>query len=184
MGQGTLPVSAPVLISERYRELNREAHEDPHYGHAARYHGSLVQAVIRATRAGSLLDYGAGKQLLRDYITVSDYRAYDPAVLAISIPPEPADVVYCGDVMEHVEPEYSDAVLADVVRLARKAAIFVICLEVGSRILSDGIPAHRNVRGRKYWRRRIEAFGRTVEYQPVATKKELRIVVYPDRRRG
>lgn len=152
------------MISDEYRRLNAVAHLDPAYGTAARAHASLVQEVIDFYGAASLLDYGAGKQVLRDLVTVGEYRAYDPAIPEIAAPPEPADVVYCGDVMEHVEPEYTHAVLADVVSLARRAALFVISRKDGSRVLSDGSPAHRNVQPRIYWYRRLKSLGRLIRF--------------------
>ena len=155
VGGGALPV-----ISDSYRRLNAIAHRDPAYGTAARAHAPLVQAVIDQCGATSLLDYGAGKQVLRDLVTVDEYRAYDPAIPEIADAPDPADVVYCGDVMEHVEPEHTNAVLADVVRLARTAAVFVISTKPASRLLDDGSTAHRNVQPRIYWYRRLKGLGR------------------------
>lgn len=168
-----------AMISERYRALNREAHSDPSYGTAASLHVDLVQSVLDATGATSLLDYGCGKQVLKGLVQVAEYRGYDPALAGLDAPPAPADVVYCGDVMEHVEPEYTDAVLADVVRLAHKAAVFVICCEGGQRILGDGLPAHRNVRPADFWRTKLEAFGVLEEHAGIARKREVRIVVWP-----
>lgn len=150
------------MISDEYRRLNAEAHLDPAYGTAARAHAPIVQELVDYYGAASLLDYGAGKQVLRDLVDVGEYRAYDPAISEIAAPPDPADVVYCGDVMEHVEPEHTHAVLADVVRLARVAALFVISTRDGSRMLADGSPAHRNVQPRIYWFRRLKGLGRLI----------------------
>lgn len=167
-----------MLISDEYRELNRIEHLDPNYGIAAASQGPLVQKIIRRARAKTLLDYGCGKQSLRKVIRGVQYRAYDPAIPGLDEMPEPADVVYCGDVMEHVEPEYTDAVIEHVVGLAHKAAIFVICCEHGRRILGDGKPAHRNVHPPEYWRKKLLKYGRLDEYPGTSKKREIRLVVW------
>lgn len=166
------------LISERYRKLNRIAHSDPAYGTTGHMHAQLVQSVIDRSGAVTLLDYGCGKQTLRDAVAGVEYRGYDPALPGLDAPPDAADAVYCGDVMEHVEPEFTDNVLADVVRLANKAAVFVICCAPGARILGDGKPAHRNVHPAEYWRAKLAALGTLEEHTGIAKKPEVRIVVW------
>ena len=166
------------LISEEYRRLNREAHADPRYGTTGHMHADLVQSVIDRAGAKTLLDYGCGKQTLRGALSGAEYRGYDPALPGLDGHPEAADVVYCGDVMEHVETDCTDAVLGDVVRLAEKAAVFVICCAPGARILGDGKPAHRNVHPAGFWRDRLERLGRLEEHPGIAKKPEVRIVVW------
>lgn len=166
------------MITDAYRRLNRLAHEDPKYGRAARLHGALVQSVINRTKAKTLLDYGCGKQALRDVIQKVVYAGYDPALPGLDARPSTADVVYCGDVMEHVEPEFVEAVLADVVGLARKAAVFVISCAEGNRRLPDGSLAHRSVHPPEWWRAKLEPFGRLEEHRGIATQPEYRVVVW------
>lgn len=166
------------MISDKYRRLNREAHKDPAYGTTAHIHAPFLQGILDRAQAETLLDYGCGKQTLRAAVTGVDYRGYDPALPGLDAPPEPADAVYCGDVMEHVEPEFTDAVLADVIRLAVKVAVFVICCAPGARVLGDGKPAHRNVHQAEYWRTKLAAFGRMEEVPGIAKKPEVRIAVW------
>lgn len=169
-----------MLISEAYRRLNREAHKDPRYGTAGKMHAPLVQMVIDRAKAATLLDYGCGKQTIREHLEGVEYRGYDPALPGLDAPPEPADVVYCGDVMEHVEPEFTDAVLEDVMRLAQVAAVFVICCAPGNRLLGDGKPAHRNVLPPKAWREKLARFGRLDYFPGIASKPEIRVVVWKE----
>ena len=169
-----------AVISEEYRRLNAQAHQDPAYGTAAKLHAALVQEAIDRTGAKTLLDYGCGKGALQALVSGVEYRGYDPCIPGLDAAPEPADVVYCGDVMEHVEPEFVNAVLADVNRLARVAAIFVICCAKGNRSLADGSPAHRSVHRPDWWRHKLKKFGRQEEHPPIATKPEVRIIVWKD----
>lgn len=166
------------MITEQYRKLNSLAHKDPTYGTAARFHGDLVQSVIDRTKARTILDYGCGKQALRKVIRDVEYSGYDPAIRGLDSPPLIADVVYCGDVMEHVEPEFVDDVLVDVLRLARHAAVFVISCAPGNRRLPDGSAAHRSVHAPEWWRMKLEAFGRLEEHPGIASQPELRVVVW------
>lgn len=167
-----------AMITDEYRRLNRLAHEDPAYGTTAHIHAELVQSVIDRTGAVDLLDYGCGKQTLRGAVSGVEYRGYDPALPGLDARPEAADVAYCGDVMEHVEEQFTDAILADVVGLARKAAIFVICCAPGARKLADGKPAHRNVHPADYWRAKLAALGTLDEHPGIARKPEVRIIVW------
>jgi len=167
-----------AVITEQYRRLNALAHRDPRYGTAARFHGDLVQSVIDRTKARTLLDYGCGKQALRKVVQGVEYSGYDPAMQGLDSPPESADVVYCGDVMEHVEPEFVDDVLADVIRLAHRAAVFVISCAPGNRRLPDGSPAHRSVHSPDWWRRKLDPFGKLEEHPGIASQPELRVVVW------
>ncbi|WP_202844800.1 hypothetical protein [Luteimonas saliphila] len=141
-------------------------------------HADLVQSVIDRSGARALLDYGCGKQTLSGALSGVEYRGYDPALPGLDGPPAPADVVYCGDVMEHVEEQFTDAVLADVASMAGKAAIFTICCAEGNRILGDGKPAHRNVHPVEFWRGKLSAYGRLEEHEGIASKPEYRVVVW------
>ena len=166
------------MISDEYRRLNREAHKDPAYGTTGHIHAAFLQSVIDRAGAATLLDYGCGKRTLERAVTGVEYQGYDPALPGLDAPPEPADAVYCGDVMEHVEPEFTDAVLDDVIRLAARVAVFVICCAPGARKLGDGKPAHRNVHPAEYWRAKLAAYGRLEEVPGIAKKPEVRISVW------
>lgn len=105
-----------------------------------------------------VLDYGCGggglKKAMEAHfpslpnVWVSEY---DPAVPGFDSEPSPAEVVFCGDVMEHVEPECVDAVLAHIHSLTKSVAIFVIDLNLAAKTLPDGRNAHLTIRGRDWW---------------------------------
>ena len=134
------------LISDFYRELNRELH-----GRIARYGANggkwaeTVRQIYKKTKSKSILDYGAGKQSLARELSKYDIRSYDPAVPGIDHLPEPADLVCCLDVIEHVEPECTDAVISHIRSLALKAIFVVIACKASSKILTVGRDAHINV---------------------------------------
>ena len=51
----------PSLISEEYRRMQQQLHENPGYGVASIGYAPLVAEVVEATGATELLDYGAGR---------------------------------------------------------------------------------------------------------------------------
>src|SRR5688572_33245547 len=66
---------------------------------------ALVHIVVN-TGFSSVLDYGCGKgTLAAELENAVPVAEYDPAIEGKDGPPEPADLVACLDVLEHVEPE-------------------------------------------------------------------------------
>lgn len=80
-----------------------------------------------------------------------DIVNYDPAIPEYSQAPEPEDLVVCTDVLEHVEPEYTDAVLDDLKRCAKKYLYVTICVVPAMKSLPDGRNAHINLRTPSEW---------------------------------
>jgi 2-polyprenyl-3-methyl-5-hydroxy-6-metoxy-1,4-benzoquinol methylase len=147
-------------ISEEYRELNRRLHADkPRYG--ANGHKALgtVMNVLRAIGGGEVLDYGAGKGTLGTALNANGVvvHEYDPAIKGKDAPPEPADVVYCGDVAEHVEPEYLDAFLDELRRVTKKVLILTVATRPAVKTLADGRNAHLIVEPVEWWLPKITA---------------------------
>jgi len=54
-------MSEATLISEEYRKMQQQLHENPKYGVASVQFAPMVAQVIDATGVTELLDYGAGK---------------------------------------------------------------------------------------------------------------------------
>lgn len=143
-----------MLISPEYAALNREMHATkPQYGTSANRWALQVNGLAHHVRAESVLDYGAGKGALKAALGATGYemREYDPAIEGLDTSPEPADVVVCLDVLEHIEPEYIDNVLDDLKRLARKAVMLVISTVPAQKTLPDGRNPHLIVEPPKWW---------------------------------
>jgi hypothetical protein len=49
-------------ISEEYRKLQQELHENPNYGIASTHFAPIVSEIIKVFKINSLTDYGAGKK--------------------------------------------------------------------------------------------------------------------------
>lgn len=151
-----------MLISNEYRELNRKLHQDmPHYGVSGGRYVDVVRPLAEWGRL-SICDFGCGKCMLSKALGPA-YRVtnYDPCIEGLDTPPDPHDVVVCTDVMEHVEPDCVDNVLAYIRRLALTKAFFVISVVPAQKVLADGRNAHISMRPFPWWLDRIEAAGFT-----------------------
>lgn len=142
-------------ISAGYLALQQELHKKPKYGVASLAYAPTVKRLIDQIGPNSLSDYGAGKQNLKkalDEMGVSgiDNRPYDPAFPEYG-EPQPADLVCCIDVLEHVEPEYVDAVLDDLRAITINCGFFSIATGPAVKKLADGRNAHLIQKPSSWW---------------------------------
>lgn len=147
-----------MLISEEYKALQVKAHQDkPDWGRASVANAGNIAEFCRVYGAKELLDYGCGKQRLRDALVPYNIKVtgYDPGIPGLDSPPEPHDFVACIDVLEHIEPEFINNVLNDLRRVTKKAGIFTISTVPASTILADGTNAHRIIEGPGWWLKRL-----------------------------
>ena len=91
-----------------------------------------------------------------------DYRPYDPAYPEYGAP-QPADLVTCIDVLEHVEPECLDAVLKELTRITVRLGFFTVHTGPAMKFLSDGRNAHLIQWPLNWWVDRLSQHF-TVEY--------------------
>jgi len=143
-----------AVISEAYREEQQNLHKNPSYGSASIMYAPMVSDVINTFKATDVLDYGAGKGRLSQNLTVDHdikITMYDPAIPQFSEIPEPHELVVCIDVLEHIEPEYLDAVLDDLQRLTKRIGIFTIHTGPAIKVLSDGRNAHLTQESPDWW---------------------------------
>lgn len=140
-------MSDAVLITEEYRKMQQQLHQNPNYGVASVQFAPLVAEIIKAAGARELLDYGAGKGrlgvALKDYVQHPlTIHHYDPAIPEWSAPPQPCGFVACIDVLEHIEPALLDNVLDDLRRVTSDVGVFTVHTKPAVKILPDGRNAH------------------------------------------
>lgn len=122
-----------------------------------------IERLIAETDAESVLDYGSGiARSLERHLMVPTV-SYDPAILEIAAPPEPADIVVCNHTMEHVELECVNDVLQHLKSLTKKVLYLAISLKPSTKVLMDGTPWHSTVLSRSDWHTRCEAVFGTFE---------------------
>lgn len=176
------------LISPEYLKLQRRLHADPRgYGGRGSKWAGIVLQVAADYDCGSILDYGCGQgsliQTLRPMAPGLRLTEYDPAVPGKDNLPTFADLVVCTDVLEHIEPDRLDAVLAHLRGLARKALWVVISTKTSNKILADGRNAHLIVQSFKWWKPRLRAAGFVIKPPPTVCRapleKEWAVVLLP-----
>lgn len=149
-----------MLISPEYLAEQKALHARGNYGTASLKFGQLVSNIIRKTGAQTLLDYGCGSmQNLRKVLSEPiDYRGYEPAVPEYAATPEGADLVVCIDVLEHIEPNCLDDVLADLRRCTEAFGFFTVHTGPAMKTLSDGRNAHLIQQPLEWWLPKFHAF--------------------------
>lgn len=151
-----------MLISRAYLKEQRRMHQNERYGAASKKFAPQVASLIKARNPKSILDYGAGKCALRDALgktlTGRRFFEYDPGVKAISASPQRQfDMVCCIDVLEHVEPDCLNDVMADIRRLTKRLAVLTIHTGPAGKTLSDGRNAHLIQEPMSWWQEKLGA---------------------------
>ena len=152
-------------ISPAYRQMQRELHARPNgYGGKGHKWAPTVARLVAEHGYTSVLDYGCGQGALMAALrgmvpSVVRLEDYDPAIAGKDGHPGFADLVTCTDVLEHIEPDRLDAVLAHLRLLARKAVFFVVALDPANKTLSDGRNAHLIQESPDWWQACLVAAG-------------------------
>lgn len=144
-----------VKITPEYLEQNRKLHAVGNYGLSGQRWAPTVLNVCKVAGSRDILDYGCGQRTLERTLGFP-IRNYDPCIPGLDAPPEPADVVVCTDVLEHVEPDCLDEVLDDLKRVTRRIGFFVIANRPAKKTLPDGRNAHLIQEPASWWRPKLE----------------------------
>jgi len=143
-----------MLISPEYAALNAELHREKRsYGGVFSRAANLIR-VAEQFGTKDILDYGCGKGMLAKVIPWP-IKEYDPAIPGKDALPEPAELVICRDVLEHVEPECLDAVLADLARCVKRCGLFSIATGPSWKTLPDGRNPHLIQRPCGWWKEKL-----------------------------
>lgn len=148
------------MISPEYIKILETSHDDMSWAISGINEVEGIVSFIKSYNITDMLDYGAGKQVVaKELLTRCPdvvVHSYDPAIPEISQKPNPASMVCCLDVLEHVEPEYIDDVLDDLSRLVLNIGYFVVSTRPAQKILSDGRNAHLIIKPLEWWREQLE----------------------------
>jgi hypothetical protein len=134
----------------------------------------LIRGLIKATGAGSVLDYGAGKggaykthdfklkgetvSSVQDYWGVERIVCYDPGYGPYSSLPEGQfDGVICVDVLEHLPEQDLPWVLEEQFRYSQKFVFGNIASYPAEKTLPNGENAHCTIQPLEWWRDTIVA---------------------------
>ena len=160
-----------ATISEDYRIEQQKLHENPKYGVASLSFAPIVRSLLRLGKCASLSDYGAGKCNLKKALRLRDgsgvrYQPYDPAFPEYGTP-QPADLVTCIDVLEHIEPNSLDAVISELASISLKLAFLTVHTGPAKKVLSDGRNAHLIQESTSWWLGQFEPYFDVLHVQQV-----------------
>ena len=145
-----------TTITTYYAEQNRRLHEsNPAYGTSGQKWAEKVYELACTLRTRDVLDYGCGKETLKQRIPF--VRGYDPAIEGLDAPPEPAELVICTDVLEHIEPECLGALLDELQRVTLRTLFMTVATGPAKKFLPDGRNAHLIQEGQAWWLPKIMA---------------------------
>lgn len=142
-----------MLITSTYQQLQQQLHEErPDYGDghvSGRYH-DMLRNLAQQLNTRSILDYGCGKAALQKSLPFP-IQNYDPCMPEYSKRPQPADIVVCCDVLEHIEPECLANVLLDLSSLTKQVLFLNVACRPASKFLADGRNAHLIQESPNWW---------------------------------
>lgn len=152
-----------MLITPAYARENARLHEvDPMFGAEGYLWAYHVMGIAVLESCESVLDYGCGKgtlaKVIRGYLDL-DVNEYDPGVPGKDALPKSADLVVALDVLEHIEPDCLDAVVADLAALSHNALFVVISTKLSKRKMADGRDTHLSLHDDAWWAAKFKSHG-------------------------
>lgn len=140
-----------MLITDEYKKLNERLHEtNKHYGAGGHKWAHQIIGLTEMLGSTDILDYGCGKSTLAQNLPFP-IKQYDPCIPKYSLAPEPAELVICTDVLEHIEPDCVVDVLRDICRLSKSMTFLVIANRPAKKVLEDGRNAHLIQENEMWW---------------------------------
>jgi len=186
--RSVVSIKMPKLISDEYRNLNKKLHASKNeYGS---FGNKYIEYVLKIMQDNShiktVLDYGCGKGELAKSLPFKIFE-YDPCVEGKDKDPEPADLVICTDVLEHVERDYLEAVIGDIARCTKTVAFIVINLCPAKKFLEDGRNAHIIQESKEWWADQLLKYFDIKQAEIISLKSdekvynegEIRLIVAP-----
>jgi hypothetical protein len=150
-----------MKLVEQYKEMHKD--ENLYAGSALTLHKQNIREFISAKKCDTILDYGCGKgiqyfteNIHNDYFYGIMPSLYDPAVERFSKLPEGSfDAVICTDVLEHIEEDDVNIVLAEIYSKANKLVYLGICNSPADSFLPDGRNSHITMKHIDWWLEKI-----------------------------
>ena len=172
------------MITDEYkRELARF-----HATNAFGYNFTVPQAVhdlVQKHRPKTVLDYGCATgpmvKTMRETYPDIETMGYDPAVPEFQHLPDHADLTYCLDCLEHIEPLHLDSVLDSLFRVTRDVLYLEICCTPAKKILSDGRNAHLIQEQPDWWRSKLSRTGWTLISDDTVERDPIRPGLWPSK---
>jgi len=130
-----------MTLSKEYVEQLQKEHSGSKWGSSAvKYSGAAVaQLISRRPYLQTALDYGCGKGTLATEFPQLEWTEYDPGIPGKDVKPQGTfDLVTNTDVLEHVEPDLLDEVLAELVARTGKVLFLDIACYPTGKLFGEG----------------------------------------------
>ena len=141
-------------LIEQYKNI----HSEKTYGNTSVKNLRFIRPDIKILKPISVVDYGCGQSSLLDELNLGytiEKSRYDPAIPDFSKKPDlVSDLLLNVDVLEHIEEEDLDTVLAEM-RTLCKDALIIVDLKEAELLLDDGRNAHVTIKPAEWWEAKI-----------------------------
>lgn len=143
-----------MRFSKEYELLQKQLHADGNYGLSGHKHAARIADMANRMGTRSVLDYGCGQRTLANAMPFR-ITSYDPFVDGYDADPESHDLVVCGDVLEHIEPDFIDSVLEHLRSKVGKVLFVDVAVRPAKKILADGRNAHLIQEPGSWWLKKM-----------------------------
>jgi hypothetical protein len=141
-------------LIEQYKKI----HSKKTYGNTSVKNLRFIRPDIKILHPESVIDYGCGQSPLLEELSLGYEivkNRYDPAIPEFSKKPDIiSDLLLNVDVLEHIEEEDLDIILAEMRSLCKNALI-IVDLKEAELLLEDGRNAHVTIKPAQWWEEKI-----------------------------
>lgn len=146
-----------MLYTDEYKDqLNLYHQENRLWGSGPRSKMPRIGKFICDNNVTEFVDYGCGKGEIMKTIFPCRVHSYDPGVPKWSADPPTAPYLICMDVLEHIEIELMDNVLAHIDSKFTRKALLGISSAPAKEFLPDGRNAHLTQRPTWWWVKKLQ----------------------------
>ena len=153
------------MFSQEYLQQLKTVHGNPKkkkgFGGKLKELGKF-NSFLESWNPNTVLDYGCGKGVilsnLKEQYPNINFFGYDPAVGVFNtLAYEKYDCIFSNDVLEHIEPEFIDDVLAHIRSLGSKYIWLRIDTKPARKTLPDGRNAHLIQESSDWWINKVSS---------------------------
>lgn len=164
-------LTSKMLYTNEYKEQLILKHKQQHWGGGVASKSNVIYAHALGLGVNKILDYGCGAGDFKKAMKSDPWKSkfeiseYDPGIHGKDELPNVHDYVVCVDVLEHIEPECLNDVLAHLALLMRVGGYFLISTVPAFQNLPDGRNAHLIIEPAEWWEKKLsEKFELTTHY--------------------
>lgn len=151
-----------MLITEEHKRISSEHHlNNPKYG-GGNYSDleiARVRSLGKDYKIKTILDYGSGKGVLKKTLLrecpLFKVWNYEPALDIDQR--QPVDLVWCKDVLPHVEPECVDDIIQDIEKYCQKV-LYIQIYTAPSKTLMGDQDIRRITKPMEWWLEKMDNF--------------------------